>query len=163
MAGGTIRVEETIPNFLFHHVGHLVKNLSAEADNLVARLGYVIESDVIEDPVQTAFVQFLRQPGTHSWIELVTPNGPSSKLTNALVKGGGLHHLCYEVSDIHLAGEHLRNQAMLLLAEPVPAAAFLGRRIAWFMDRSRFLVELLESGEGPLSLTSIMADKRRRL
>lgn len=141
--------------FLLHHIGFLVRDISVAAQDFVSRLGYVIESDVVEDPVQTAYVQFLRQPGTMPWLELITPNGVDSKLTNALRKGGGLHHLCYEVGDIAHACEHLRNQAMLMLAEPVPAAAFPGWRIAWFMDRSGFLVELLESDNGPLSLASI--------
>ena len=141
--------------FLLHHIGFLVRDISTAAQDFVSRLDYVIESDVIEDPVQTAHVQFLRQLGTTSWLELVMPNGVDSKLNNALRKEGGLHHLCYEVSDIEYACEHLRSQAMLMLGEPVPAAAFPGRRIAWFMDRSGFLVELLESGYGPLSLASI--------
>jgi methylmalonyl-CoA/ethylmalonyl-CoA epimerase len=143
--------------FRHHHVGFLVKDITAAARDMSARLGYVAESGVIEDPVQTAIVQFFRQPGTHSWLELITPSGPDSKLTNALKKGGGLHHLCYEVDDIHRACAYLRDQAMFILAEPVPAAAFPGRRIAWLMDRSGFLVELLERGEGLLSLASIMS------
>ena len=146
--------DSTLP-FVLHHNGFLVKDVSAAAQDFVSRLGYVIKSDVIEDPVQTAYVQFLRQPGTTSWLELVMPNGVDSKLTNALRKGSGLHHLCYEVGDIECACEHLRNHGMLMLAEPTPAAAFPGRRIAWFMDQSGFLVELLESGCGPLSLASI--------
>ena len=84
-----------------HHTGLLVRDLPTAAAELVARLGYVVESGVIEDPVQTALVQFLRQPGTSSWLELVTPNGPTSKLSRAVASGGGLHHLCYEEA-LHL-------------------------------------------------------------
>ena len=131
--------------FLLHHLGILVQDLAAAVSDFESRLGYRVESEVIEDPVQTAYVQFLRQPQTILWLELITPNGPDSKLINALRKGGGLHHLCYEVSDISQAGEHLRDRAMLLLSEPVPAVAFPGRRIAWFMDRAGLLIELLES------------------
>ena len=69
---------------------------------------------IISDPVQTALVKFLRQPGAPNWIELVTPNGPQSKLTAALKKGGGQHHLCYEVSDMARACDHLRDQQMLV-------------------------------------------------
>lgn len=147
-------------SFLLHHNGFLVKDIHLAARDFVSRLGYVIEGDIIEDPMQTAYVQFLRQLAATCWLELVTPNGPNSKLTNALRKGGGLHHLCYEVSDINRACEHLRDQAMLLLTEPVPAAAFPGRRIAWLMDCSGFLVELLERGDGPLSLASIMPNRK---
>ena len=149
------------PSLRLHHLGVLVRDISAAAQDFVSRLGYVGESEVIADPVQTAYVCFLRQHGTTSWLELIMPDGTGSKLTNALRKGGGLHHLCYEVSDISRACEHLRNQAMLMLAEPVPAAAFPGRRIAWFMDRSELLVELLERGDGPLSLMSLLPAQER--
>jgi methylmalonyl-CoA/ethylmalonyl-CoA epimerase len=141
-----------------HHVGVLVKDIPSAARNFVTTLGCVIESEVIEDPVQTACVQFLRQPGTAFWLELVTPNGPNSKLTNALKKGGGPHHFCYETDDINGTCGRLREQRMLILGGPVKARAFPHRRIAWLMDRSRMLIELLESGEGPLSLASLSAD-----
>jgi methylmalonyl-CoA/ethylmalonyl-CoA epimerase len=141
--------------FRQHHVGFLVKDIRRAAQEFTTRLGYVIESDVIEDSVQTAQVQFLRQSGTFSWLELVTPIDAQSKLANALKKGGGWHHLCYEVGDIERACAYLRDKAMLPLAEPVLATAFPGRRIAWLMDRTGLLVELLEQGSGPLSLMSL--------
>jgi len=132
-----------------------VKDIRRAAQEFTTRLGYVIESDVIEDSIQTARVQFLRQPGAFSWLELVTPAGAQSKLANALNKGGGWHHLCYEIDDLERARVQLRDQALLPLAEPVLAAAFPGRRIAWFMDRTGLLIELLEQGSGPLSLLSL--------
>ena len=130
--------------FRLHHIGYLVRDL-AEAEVFRDRFGYAIESDVVEDPVQTALVQLIRQPHSTSLIELVRPTGPESKLTRALAKGGGLHHLCYEVDDMDKACTHLRNQGMLALTAPAPALAFGRRRIAWFMDRGAMLIELLES------------------
>jgi methylmalonyl-CoA/ethylmalonyl-CoA epimerase len=138
-----------------HHIGHLVKDIPAAAKALVGDFGYRIESNIIEDPVQTVMVQFLRLPGERNWFELVSPNGPGSKVSAALAKGGGLHHLCYEVDDLDASCAALRRQRMWMLSGPVPAVAFDGRRIAWFVQRTQLLVELLESGEGALTLTSI--------
>jgi len=131
--------------FRLHHIGYLVGDL-AEADVFRDRFGYVVEGEIVEDPVQTAFVRFIRDPRSASLIELVMPTGPESKLTRALAKGGGLHHLCYEVDDMNRACEHLRDQGMLALADPTPAVAFGAKRIAWFMDRGAMLIELVESG-----------------
>ena len=131
--------------FKLHHIGYLVKDLS-EASVFKDRLGYLVESEIIEDPAQTAYVLLMRQPGSASQIELVMPAGPKSKLSKALAKGGGLHHLCYEVDDICAAGVHLREKGMLALSEPAEAVAFKGRRIAWYMDSGALLIELLESG-----------------
>ena len=136
--------------FRLHHIGYLVRDLS-EAQMFRDRFGYVIVSDVVEDSVQTAFVQLVRQPQSTTLIELVMPTGPGSKLTRALAKGGGLHHLCYEVDEMSSACARLREQAMLPLSEPTPAVAFGGRQIAWFMDRGAMLIELLESGSGRTS------------
>lgn len=131
-------------HFKLHHIGYLVRDLS-EAAIFSERLGYIAEGPPVEDPEQTAVVQFLRQPGSGSLIELVVPTSPDSKLVRALAKGGGLHHLGYEVDDFDWACAHLREQSMLALSAPTPAVAFRGRRIAWFMDRGAMLIEILES------------------
>jgi methylmalonyl-CoA/ethylmalonyl-CoA epimerase len=139
----------------------LVKEIPVAARQFVDRLGYVIESAIIEDLVQTAYVQFLRQPWADSWIELVVPNRIASKLTRALKKGGGIHHLCYETDDLDGACRRLRDHSMLMLAKPVAAQAFPGRRIAWFMDSTGLLLELVEQGDGPLGLISISPEGRQ--
>jgi methylmalonyl-CoA/ethylmalonyl-CoA epimerase len=143
--------------FRLHHIGHLVREIPAAADEFVKRFGYVIESSIIEDPVQTACVQFLRQPDADHWLELITPMGADSKLSKALTRGGGLHHLCYEVRELDQACEKLRTDGLLALGSPQPAAAFSGRRIVWFMDRTKLLVELVEGGPGELSLAGLQS------
>lgn len=141
--------------FRLHHVGTLVADIASARQALVERFGYRPWTDVITDPVQTALVQFLLLPGAAHWLELVTPAGPGSKLSNALKKGVTLHHLCYEVKDLDEAGERLRSQGMLAVSAPAPAVAFGGRRIAWLADKAAPLVELVESGPGPLRLDDL--------
>jgi len=142
-------------DFRLHHVGYLVRNIPEAAQQWVSRFGYRVESSIIHDPQQTAEVQFLRQQKTNSWLELITPDSPASKLNSALERGGGLHHLCYEVDHLEQACAFLQQQAMLLVSAPVSATAFQGRKIAWLIDRSRSLIELLEKNDGVLSLHSI--------
>lgn len=148
-------MSEGPPILVLHHTGLLVRSVEQAARHYVNVLGYRIESEPIDDPVQTARVQFLRLPGASHWLELVAPLGPESKLAGALAKGGGMHHLCYEVGDIVAATAHFRAAACMVISEPVPAVAFPGRRIAWFMDRQRFLFELVEAGPGALSVSSL--------
>jgi len=148
-------ISSPLPDFRLHHIGYLVKDIDASTQDFIRRLGYRVESEIIEDCVQTAYVQFIRQPNASHWIELIMPNGPHSKLISSIRKGGGLHHLCYEVENIEYAIQHLRNLSMLLLAEPVLATAFPGRRIAWLMDSKNLLIELVEKGPGNLSLDSL--------
>lgn len=139
-----------------HHLGYLTADLGLAVAHFQNTLGYSVESPVIDDAAQTARVQFLRQPGSFSWLEIVTPNGPHGKLNNALRRGEGLHHVCYEVSDLEAACARYRERGCLMVGAPTLAQAFPGRRIAWFMDQRRFLFELVEAGAGPLALASIM-------
>jgi methylmalonyl-CoA/ethylmalonyl-CoA epimerase len=147
-------------SFRLHHVGILVRDIRSKSEQLVNRFGYVVESAVIEDPQQTAYVQFLRLPGADHWTELVAPNSPASVLSAALDrKRGGTHHLCYEVDDIEEACRSLRAAGMSILANPVRAVAFEGRRIAWLTDRDFLLIELVEAGAGPLLQSQLIENR----
>jgi len=133
-----------------HHAGVLVRDIP-EAAARYLELGYQLRTEVIHDPLQTAYVQFLKLPGDTAYLELVAPDGPDSKLGNALRKGVGLHHLCYTVVDIEDACGRLSSAGWFLVSPPLPAAAFPGRRIAWLRGADRLLMELLERGaEGEL-------------
>ena len=99
-----------------HHMGILVKDIARGVDDYVKRFGYEVKSDVIHDPVQTAFVQFVKLAGESAYIEFVTPDGPNSKLSNALQKGGGINHLCYLTEDIQKTCEDLTDKGNVLTA-----------------------------------------------
>ena len=131
-----------------HHVGILVADIARAADEYVKKFGYRACSEIVHDSVQTAHVQLLTLNGSIPYIELVTPDGPDSKLANALKKGGGLNHLCYLSPAIDEECRRLRETGMLLLQSPVEAPAFSGRRIAWLIGRDGIPVELLETGDG---------------
>jgi methylmalonyl-CoA/ethylmalonyl-CoA epimerase len=133
-------------NLRLHHLGILVKDIPQTIADYTSRFGYEVQSALIHDAVQTAFVQFVRLPGERVHVEFVSPDGPSSKLTYALNRGGGLNHLCYATDDIDLACAELRTKGLYLLQAPVLAAAFSGRRIAWLLGQDRIPVELVEQG-----------------
>jgi methylmalonyl-CoA/ethylmalonyl-CoA epimerase len=127
-----------------HHIGILVKDIAEAAPVYQARFNYRAAGEVVHDPVQTAYVQFLEGDLPGTLVELVMPDGPESKLTNALKKGGGLNHLCYPTETIEQDCRQMRAEGMLLLQPPVAAAAFPGRRIAWLMGRDGIPIELVE-------------------
>lgn len=132
--------------FTLHHVGVLVRDLAQATASQKESFGYLSASDVIHDPTQTAYALFLRLPGSPIFLELITPDGPQSKIANALRKSGGLHHVCYATTAIEQACEDLRVKGSFVIQEPVPAIAFPGRRIAWLMQPDKTLVELVEKG-----------------
>lgn len=129
-----------------HHIGVLVKDIDKAAFNYVSKFGYELKSPVIHDPVQTAFVQFLKLEGDSTYVELISPDGSESKLVAALKKGGGLNHLCYQTDNIEASYQALALQSLFILQKPVGAVAFPNRQIAWMMGRDGIPIELVEKG-----------------
>src|SRR5208283_373111 len=126
-----------------HHIGVTVGDVS-EAAARYCRLGYEPKTEIIHDPEQTVYAQFLKLPGDRAYLELVAPDREDSKLRGALRKGGGLNHVCFATEDIETACEQLCSQSFFLISSPVSAVAFHGRRIAWLMGPDRVLTELVE-------------------
>jgi methylmalonyl-CoA/ethylmalonyl-CoA epimerase len=131
-------------NLSLHHIGIAVADISIATADYRRRLGCELQGELVHDPVQTALIQFLRLPGDSVLIELVAPDGPKSKLNNAVKKGGGINHVCHSTSDIELACRSLEQEGMVVIQEPIPAVAFGGRRIAWLMGDDQVLTELVE-------------------
>jgi len=134
--------------FRLHHTGIAVPELAPALDRYVSRYGYEVCTGLIHDPTQRAYVQFLRLPGDRVYLELVAPDRQASRLSQAVERGGGLHHLCYAAADVPAACRELRERGMTLVRAPVPAVAFPGRSIAWLMGRDRVLIEVLEERSG---------------
>jgi methylmalonyl-CoA/ethylmalonyl-CoA epimerase len=132
----------------FHHVGYVVKNIEVEVSGFVRALGAVWDENVIHDPLQGAKVTFLRTPGPgDAQVELVEPTGDDSPVRKFLQKGGGLHHLCYEVMDLAEHLKFVRAAGCIVVRAPLPAAAFEGRLIAWAWTREKLLLEFLEAAK----------------
>ncbi|MBV9572915.1 MAG: VOC family protein [Acidobacteriales bacterium] len=129
----------------FHHVGYAVKSIADIGGEFARSLGANWDGEIIHDPLQQARVSFFRCGGVGAAaVELVEPAGEKSPLQKFVEKGGGLHHVCYEVDDLNLQLEHSRSQGAVLAKAPLPAVAFGGRRIAWVFTRHKLLIEYLE-------------------
>jgi methylmalonyl-CoA/ethylmalonyl-CoA epimerase len=135
------------PDMELHHFGVLVQDIESCSRDYVEHFGYEIRSEVIHDPLQTAYVRFLALPAESRYIELVSPDGPKSFLQNALKRTPGLNHTCYATSAIERCLEYMSSRGAPIIRQPVPAVAFRNKRIAWFMDRNKVLVELVERGD----------------
>ena len=72
------------------------------------------------------------------------PAGDTSPLHRFLNRGGGLHHICYEVDSLDDQLCESRAEKCLVVKNPLPAVAFGGRRIAWVYTPEKLLVEYLE-------------------
>jgi methylmalonyl-CoA/ethylmalonyl-CoA epimerase len=131
-----------------HHVGFVVAKIHAEIGGFQSSLGASWDGRVFHDPLQKVHVTFLSTSNpSDAQIELVEPAADDSPVTKFLQKGGGLHHLCYEVPALDAALAQARAQKSIIVKRPQPAVAFEGRRIAWILTPQKLLVELLESAD----------------
>jgi len=128
-----------------HHVGIVVTQID-ESRALYEFLGYQPRTPIIHDPIQTAYVQFLRLADADHYIELVAPDGPNSLLSSAAAKRLPLNHLCYATPDILQTCNSLEADRWRLVSEPILSVAFAPRKIAWLINPTRLLIELVEQG-----------------
>jgi methylmalonyl-CoA/ethylmalonyl-CoA epimerase len=130
-----------------HHLGFVVADIAAGMEGFVRSLAATWDGQVYEDPNQRVKVAFLATRPGDPLIELVEPAAEDSPVGRFLaVRGGGLHHICYEVGDLELQMAEMKARRCMIIRHPKPAVAFDGRRIAWVLTAEKLLVELLEKG-----------------
>ena len=132
-------------NVTLHHLGYIVKSIEKSAMKFVRSLALEWDEKIIHDPLQTVKVSFFtpRFPGNPVF-ELVEPAGERSKVQDFLNRGGGLHHVCYEVDSLDNQLQWSKTNLDLIVRPPLPAVAFAGRKIAWVHTQAGLLVEYLE-------------------
>jgi methylmalonyl-CoA/ethylmalonyl-CoA epimerase len=108
------------------------------------RDGLGLAVDHIEDvPSQKAMVAFI--PVGDSELELVKPTADDTGVAKFLAeKGGGMHHLCFEVDDIGAMLADLKSKGIRLINEA--ALELPGRKMAFVHPKSTggVLVELYQ-------------------
>ncbi len=93
--------------------------------------------------VTTVFVKL-----SNTNIELLEPLGKNSPISNFLIKNpsGGVHHLCYEVSDIKESLELLSNAGYKILGDGIPREGAHGKPVI-FLHPKQFMGTLIELEE----------------
>jgi methylmalonyl-CoA/ethylmalonyl-CoA epimerase len=128
-----------------HHVGYVVSSINNSLEQWRTSLCATALNGPFDDPIQKARVVLLVFAKPHSCqVELVEPFGSDSPVGRFLQKGGGLHHLCFEVDDMRKHISWMKEQGSMLIRHPQPAVAFGERKIAWMRTREKLLVEFLE-------------------
>ena len=125
-----------------NHVAMVVPDLDAAArlyrDTLGASVSMPVE--LPEHGVVTVFVE-LGNPK----VELLHPLGAESPIARFLERhpDGGIHHVCYEVEDIHVARDRLQQDGYRVLGDGQPRVGAHGKPVL-FLDPKDFLGTLIE-------------------
>ena len=125
-----------------NHIAIAVPDLKAAADTYKDMLGAKV-SEPKEEPDHGVTVIFVELPNTK--IELLEPLGKDSPVHKFLQANpsGGIHHLCFEVDDIIMARDHLRNEGARILGEGEPRIGAHGKPVL-FLHPKDFIGTLVE-------------------
>ncbi|MFO7915685.1 MAG: methylmalonyl-CoA epimerase [Candidatus Krumholzibacteriales bacterium] len=123
------------------HIGIAVQNMEEALSLYRDTLGMKLE-EIKEMPERSLKVAFLELDGTI--IELLEGTGPESAISKFIEKrGGGIHHLCFNVSDIDEALDTLSGKGIKLIDKKARTGAE-GNPVAFLHPSStgRVLMEL---------------------
>ena len=124
-----------------NHLAIAVADLTSEAARYRDLLGATVTEpqDLPEHGVSVVFVAL---PNTK--IELLAPLGEGSPIAAFLARtGGGMHHVCYEVDDIHAARDSLLASGLRVLGDGEPKIGAHGKPVL-FLHPKEFSGTLIE-------------------
>ena len=129
---------ESKPQFSFHHVGVAVVDIEASRRVFADAFGFAdvcAVVDVLAQQVRTCFIE--AAPGTYfELVQGLTSDSPMSHRR-------GPYHLCFSVTDLEMAINHLRKHKFVVLQRFSQQAMGMGRW-AYVLGPDRSLVELCE-------------------
>ena len=125
-----------------NHVALAVPDLTAAVATYRDTLGAAV-SQPQKLPEHGVTVVFVELPNTK--VELLEPLGEGSPIAAFLEKNpsGGMHHICYEVDDIILARDHLKQQGARVLGNGEPKTGAHGKPVI-FLHPKDFFGTLIE-------------------
>jgi methylmalonyl-CoA/ethylmalonyl-CoA epimerase len=126
------------------HIAVAVRSVDAAAERLCALLGYARKTTKVTNTRQKVNVVFLSKDASLD-IKLIEPSDSESPLWEFVQKGGGLHHLCFEVPDVATACADLAGKGARVIAQPAPGEAFDDHLIAFLYLGMGLNVEVIDT------------------
>ena len=127
-----------------HHIGIVVENIQKSLGELTKCLDF--ESITMPSLVGSQKVNICFLKTNNVFLELIEPAEENSPISNFIKKGGGFHHLCFEVDDIHLELEKMKKNGARIIVDVVKG--FEERLTAFVMlDMKNTNCDLIELAE----------------
>ena len=100
-----------------HHIGIVVENIQKSLGDLTKYLDF--ESTTVPSLVGSQKVNICFLKTNNVFLELIEPAEENSPISNFIKKGGGFHHLCFEVDDVHLELEKMKKNGARIVVDVV--------------------------------------------
>jgi len=100
-----------------HHIGIVVESIQKSLGELTNYLDF--ESTTMPSLVGSQKVNICFLKTNNVFLELIEPAEENSPISNFIKKGGGFHHLCFEVDDIHLELEKMKKNGAHIVVDAV--------------------------------------------
>ena len=127
-----------------HHIGIIVKNIQESIGELTKFLNF--ESTTVPTLVDSQKVNVCFLKTNNVYIELIEPAEENSPISTFTANGGGFHHICFEVNNIHKEVDKMVKNGARIVVEPV--IGFDDRLIAFLLlnmeNTNCNLIELVE-------------------
>jgi methylmalonyl-CoA/ethylmalonyl-CoA epimerase len=125
-----------------NHVAIAVRDIAKATALYRDTLGASV-SEVVPQPDHGVSTVFITLPNTK--IELLEPLGEGSPIAKFLERNpdGGIHHICYEVSDIRSARDKLKGEGARVLGDGEPKIGAHGKPVL-FLHPKDFCGTLVE-------------------
>lgn len=127
-----------------HHIGIVVPNIEESLGEIKKFISFeevTIPSLVGSQKVKVCFLKM-----GEIFLEFIEPTSHDSPVANFSETGGGYHHICFEVKDIHKEIEKFRKDGCRIIVEPIKG--FEDRLIAFVFLKMKNtkcnLIELVE-------------------
>ena len=127
-----------------HHIGIVVQNINESLGEISNFLSF--ESTSLPTLVGSQKVNICFLKTNSVYIELIEPADPDSPIISFVNEGGGFHHLCFEVDDIHLELGKMKKNGARIIVDAVKG--FEDRLIAFvILDMKNTNCKLIELAE----------------
>jgi methylmalonyl-CoA/ethylmalonyl-CoA epimerase len=119
-----------------HHIGYVVESIEKYKKNLVIHQSI----NSLYDSIQKAKLELIKCDNIY--IELIEPQEKDAFTYAFMKKGGGYHHLCYEVETKEIALNLIKERRMIKVLDFV-YAPLLGAEVIFAYNRNREVVEFV--------------------
>jgi len=127
-----------------HHIGIVVPKITESLGEITKFLKFETVGLPTLVGSQKVNVCFLKIGDV--FLELIEPAEKNSPISNFIIKGGGFHHLCFEVDDIYKETKELEKNGGRVIVKPV--IGFENRLISFvFLNMKNTNCNLVELAE----------------